>query len=184
MNFELSFERFHADCDLPISSAMKSRFLLIFALLTSIGTAQAQDSYRTYRNARFGTKVTYPANLVAPRPESANGDGRKFVSDDGQIELTVYASYNVNQRTARAELARAVSDWKRDGAPGLHPPRTDLVRVVGLPRRRHFLRENAAAQRRFPHPALAISENSENQARCQRFAFGSRIFSEFQRRVV
>jgi hypothetical protein len=94
---------------------MKSSLLLLAVLLLS-GAARAQDIYRTYQNARFGTIVRYPQNLVVPQPESDDGDGRKFVSPDGQIELTTYARHNRSRRSARGELNRAVSDWKRDGA--------------------------------------------------------------------
>jgi hypothetical protein len=75
----------------------------------------AADEYRTYTNARFGTTVQYPANLLTPRPESQNGDGRRFVSKDELVELSIYASYNIAKRTAKSEMERAVADWKSDG---------------------------------------------------------------------
>lgn len=95
---------------------MKFHFLLIIALAaTGLGAADAQDVYRTYRNARFGTVVRYPANLVAPRPESENSGGGKFFSPDGQTELTIYARRNALRRSARGEMGRAIADWKADG---------------------------------------------------------------------
>ena len=54
----------------------------------------APPSYRTYHNDRFGYRVDYPADFK-PQPEAANGDGRRFVSPDGQTVLTAYASYQV-----------------------------------------------------------------------------------------
>ncbi len=99
---------------------MTLRFLrpgaLLLFTLTVTRAASAQDTYRTYFNTRFGTTVTYPINLVTPRPEPDNGDGRKFVSRDGQIELTVYGFHNSFSHSVRGEMARAASDWKRDGA--------------------------------------------------------------------
>ncbi|PQV63352.1 hypothetical protein B1R32_1127 [Abditibacterium utsteinense] len=95
---------------------MKFASLVLFCTLCFCQNARAQDVYRTYHNARFGTLVRYPANLVAPQPESANGDGRKFVSRDGQIELTVYGFNNAMNRTATGEMNRAIRDWKRDTA--------------------------------------------------------------------
>lgn len=99
---------------------MKSRFPLFCALFAAMfaatGAARAQDTYRFYRNARYGTTVLYPANLVAPQPETANGSGRKWVSRDGQIEVTSYAFPGRFGRSARGEMNRAVSDWKRDTA--------------------------------------------------------------------
>ncbi len=95
---------------------MKFAFPFLLGVLCWTPIARAQDTYRTYRNARFGTTVRYPANLVEAQPESANGDGRKFLSRDGRIELTVYGFGNARNRSASGEMRRAISDWKRDGA--------------------------------------------------------------------
>jgi len=54
----------------------------------------APPAYKTYDNARFGFSIDYPTTLL-PQPESANGDGRRFLSADGQTKLTAYASYDV-----------------------------------------------------------------------------------------
>ena len=93
---------------------MKIAFLAAASLLAF--PVFAGDDYRTYRNARFGTTLVYPANLLAPRPESPNGDGRRFFSRDGKIELSVFAFRNLQKRSARGEMNRAGRDWKRDGA--------------------------------------------------------------------
>lgn len=61
--------------------------LLVAALL-------APPTYKTYHNARFGYHIDYPADFK-PQPEPTNGDGRRFVSPDGQTVLTAYASYLV-----------------------------------------------------------------------------------------
>lgn len=90
--------------------------LLLGACLFATGAARAGDTFRLYQNARFGTMVRYPANLVAPQSESANGAGRKFLSRDRQIELTIYAFRNTANRSARGEMNRAIRDWKRDTA--------------------------------------------------------------------
>lgn len=50
--------------------------------------------YKTYHNGRFGFRIDYPASLQ-PQPEADNGDGRRFVSADGQTTLTAYAGYDV-----------------------------------------------------------------------------------------
>lgn len=92
-------------------------FLLVFLGVAGLTLrANAQDDYRTYRNARFGTSVQYPAHLLVPQRESAKGDGRKFLSRDRRIELTVYGFPNLSSRAPRAEMNRAVRDWKRDRA--------------------------------------------------------------------
>lgn len=91
-------------------------FLPVFAAASTFASSvQAADSYRFYTNARFGYRVQYPSNLVAPLPESTNRDGRKFRSRDGKIVLTTYGSNNVSGRTLRTELARSVRDWRADG---------------------------------------------------------------------
>lgn len=48
--------------------------------------AQA-GSWQTYVNDRFGTKFTYPADVFGSGEPSANGDGRRFVADDAQLEM-------------------------------------------------------------------------------------------------
>jgi hypothetical protein len=63
-----------------------------FALLVALATVAAPPTYKTYHNARFGYRIDYPADL-RPQPEPDNGDGRRFVSADGQTVLTAYAGY-------------------------------------------------------------------------------------------
>jgi len=65
-------------------------------LLLSGGLALASlapPTYKTYHNTRFGYRIDYPADL-RPQPEAGNGDGRRFVSADGQTVLSAYAGYN------------------------------------------------------------------------------------------
>lgn len=57
-------------------------------------TLVAPPAYHTYHNARFGYRIDYPADFK-PQPEPTNGDGRRFVSPDGQTVLTAYAGYQV-----------------------------------------------------------------------------------------
>jgi hypothetical protein len=71
---------------------MPDLFLSIGLVLTTL--LAPPPAYQTYQNARFGFSIDYPANLK-PQPESGNGDGRRFVSADGQTVLTAYAGYNV-----------------------------------------------------------------------------------------
>jgi len=53
----------------------------------------AASTYKTYHNQRFGYRIDYPADF-RPQPEAGNGDGRRFLSPDGQAELSAYAGYN------------------------------------------------------------------------------------------
>ena len=80
------------------------------------GAAQAANSYSTYHNTRFGYAVLYPTNLVSPRPESQNGDGRVFKSSDGRATLTVWGENNVFDRSLKAQMTQARLDWSKDKA--------------------------------------------------------------------
>jgi hypothetical protein len=53
----------------------------------------AAPAYKTYHNQRFGYRIDYPADF-RPQPEAGNGDGRRFLSPDGQAVLSAYAAYN------------------------------------------------------------------------------------------
>jgi len=77
----------------------KKRFIGLAWLFMALGlpwAADAQDAtWATYVNARFHYSLKYPANLLIPQGESANRDGQRFVSPDGQAVLTVWGSHNV-----------------------------------------------------------------------------------------
>ncbi len=63
-----------------------------FMLLLPPATASADDM--TYRNSRFGTSLTFPAEIFSHQMEPpANGDGMTWLSGDG-ASLAVYASNN------------------------------------------------------------------------------------------
>lgn len=83
------------------------------ALLTL--TALAPPTYRTYHNVRFGYRIDYPAELH-PQPESDNGDGRRFVSADGQTVLTAYASYNALDGGLATDRRIAQQSWQEKHA--------------------------------------------------------------------
>lgn len=85
------------------------------ALLALTGLA-APPTFKTYHNARFGYRIDYPAALVRPQPEPDNGDGRRFVSADGQTMLTVYAGYNVLDGGLAEERELARQTWREHGA--------------------------------------------------------------------
>lgn len=73
--------------------------------------AQAPPTYKTYHSARFG----YPADFK-PQPEPTNGDGRRFVSPDGQTGLTVYASYQALDGGLAAYRTLAREHWQEQHA--------------------------------------------------------------------
>lgn len=75
--------------------------------------------YKRYINPRFKYGIDYPAFLIA-QPESENGDGRRFQSQDGESELTVYgqsayATVDGNAWTIPALLKDAIQNRVQDG---------------------------------------------------------------------
>ncbi len=102
-----------------------TRVAILAAILTiSTASSIAAQSLRTYVNQRFGYRLPYPAELrMLPPP--ANNDGRRFVSTDGAVRLTVYGQNNVlnnnvaalraatlkHLRPARVTYRRTGSHW-------------------------------------------------------------------------
>ena len=88
----------------------------------------APPTYHTYHNARFGYRIDYPADF-RPQPEPENGDGRRFLSPDGQAVLTVFAGYAAaeNGLAERRKVAR--EDWQEQHATFTldQPTRTGYV---------------------------------------------------------
>lgn len=86
----------------------------------------AQADSLTYRNDRFGTTITFPAELFDRRRElPANGDGMTWTGPGG-LELAVYGSFNtlelppseylswsLNTRESSVEITytRTGKDW-------------------------------------------------------------------------
>lgn len=77
----------------------------------------AQERYSTYRNARFSYVISYPTDLLTPQGESDNGDGQKFLSRDGQVEMSVYGSENASDQSLRdlyqSQLRREGNDQSK-----------------------------------------------------------------------
>ena len=75
----------------------------------------APPAYRTYHNVRFGYRIDYPADF-RPQLEPDNGDGRRFVSADGQTVLTAYASYNALDGGLGTDRQLARQSWQQKHA--------------------------------------------------------------------
>ncbi len=56
-------------------------------------TADA-NGYTLYQNARYGTRISFPASYFRPDPPPGNGDGRQFTSANGAARFMVFAQYN------------------------------------------------------------------------------------------
>jgi hypothetical protein len=75
--------------------------MIVVALFLVVIEGQAQNDFRTYRNARFNYSISYPANILVPQGEADNNDGQKFLSRDGRAEMMVYGSNNSLNQTLR-----------------------------------------------------------------------------------
>jgi hypothetical protein len=100
-------------------------------LLLSGGLALASltpPAYKTYHNARFGYRIDYPADF-RPQPEPENGDGRRFLSPDGQAVLTVFAGYAAEDDGLNKRRAVARQGWQEQHATFTldQPTRTGYV---------------------------------------------------------
>jgi hypothetical protein len=82
---------------------------LFAVLLCAAAGAAALERWTTYANPRFGTTITYPADLFAQHDAApANGDGQAFRSRDGRARLAVWGSYNVSSDTPESYLESVV----------------------------------------------------------------------------
>ena len=75
----------------------------------------AQETYRSYANARFSYSIEYPPDLLVPQGESDNGDGQKFLSHDGHAELLVYGSNNALHRSLKSIYESEISTADHPG---------------------------------------------------------------------
>ncbi|WP_022826133.1 hypothetical protein [Hymenobacter norwichensis] len=87
-------------------------------LLLSSGLALinlAPPTYKTYHNQRFGYYIDYLADMK-PQPEPENGDGRRFLSPDGQTVLIVFAGYAAEDDGLNKRRQVAREDWQEKHA--------------------------------------------------------------------
>src|SRR5690606_2577633 len=49
-----------------------------------------RDGYVLYRNARYGTVISYPRDIFSALPPPGNGEGRTFESFDGMAHFHVF----------------------------------------------------------------------------------------------
>jgi hypothetical protein len=84
------------------------RKLLCAALLTAsvamLSPVTAEQTYRNYRNARFGVGADVPSDWKAGR-EPDNNDGLVFSSPDGAATITVSGILNADDTPARQAIA-------------------------------------------------------------------------------
>jgi hypothetical protein len=97
-----------------VATRIRVRYLaVVICLLVGAGTANAATTsgWRSYTNERWGYRIDVPKTLVS-QPEPENGGGLAFFSQDGQVKLYTYGSYDVDGTPTIDEAQRdAEFDW-------------------------------------------------------------------------
>ena len=73
-------------------------------LAAVLSGASADERWATYVNDRFGTSLSYPADVFVPQPPPENDDGRTLVAADG-AKVLVFGGYNVADDTLASKRA-------------------------------------------------------------------------------
>lgn len=88
------------------------RLALASLALVLLAAAPSSAKDTTYRNARFGTVATFPAEAFPEAlPEPTNGDGRAWRSPEG-AELFIYARANDGGETPASVVRDRAEDDK------------------------------------------------------------------------
>ena len=85
-----------------------NKLSVLFAILILSGICFAQNTYKTYSNARFGYSISYPSDLLTPKREADNGDGQIF-SGDG-AEMRVFGSNMLLNDSLLKEFSAVVKE--------------------------------------------------------------------------
>jgi len=84
------------------------RAMLAFAALAWLAAgglgASADERWATYVNDRFGTTLSYPADVFVMQAPPDNDDGRTLIARDG-AQILVFAGYNIDNQTLAAKRA-------------------------------------------------------------------------------
>src|SRR5262249_52024686 len=76
--------------------------LCIVIAIAAVQIVFAQNTYKTYANARFKYSISYPADLLVPQGEAENGDGQIFHEKSASsVEMRVYGGNNALNETLR-----------------------------------------------------------------------------------
>lgn len=139
-------------------------FLLVWA--GTVWTAGGgKGAGRTYVNPRFGFSVVEPGEGLVAQPDSENGDGRVWLSPDGQVEVRVWGSLNALDES----LEGAAKEAEAGLVDGLPPLRVTMrVRKPGwfalsgfqgetVVYRKTFLRSGVFFSIRFFYPRALAS---------------------------
>jgi len=73
-------------------------------LAAAVSGASADERWTTYANDRFGTSLSYPADVFDMQPPPENDDGRMLVAADG-AKILVFGGYNIDNETIASKRA-------------------------------------------------------------------------------
>ncbi len=82
-----------------------------FLLSLAVVAAEAESSFQTYRNARFGYSVEVPSDFRKGEAP-ANNDGRVFYDQLSEGILSVFGMYNALEASPESYAAEREADWK------------------------------------------------------------------------
>jgi len=85
--------------------------VLVFCLLPGVASAlpglPPVSEWTVYLNDRFGYRLVYPDSWFEAGPVSPNGDGRAFVTPEGDARIVVFGAHN-SQRLSLREYRRTL----------------------------------------------------------------------------
>jgi hypothetical protein len=90
-----------------------------------------QDGWKLYENARFGYRAFYP-DFLLPGEESDNGDGRQFLSSDGNVKFVVFAAHNAENMGIDEYRATLLNSFKGHDHIGYGPRGNSWFVLSGL----------------------------------------------------
>ncbi|QEC44768.1 hypothetical protein [Pseudobacter ginsenosidimutans] len=84
--------------------------LLLWLNCSESAALKTNGNEDSYCNARFGYCIGYPAGVLTPQEESANGDGKKFTNQKGEVILTVFGRLNLDSEGEVISLSKQYSN--------------------------------------------------------------------------
>jgi len=84
--------------------AMLNAAAALIWLTAAVCCARADERWAAYVNDRFGTSLSYPADVFVVQPPPENDDGRTLVAFNG-AKILVFAGYNVDNETLASKRA-------------------------------------------------------------------------------
>ena len=84
--------------------AMMGAAAALVWLAAAVWGVSADERWTTYVNDRFGTSLTYPADVFIMQPPPENDDGRTLVAFNG-AKILVFGGYNVARDTLASKRA-------------------------------------------------------------------------------